>query len=110
MCELQRTLDNEWKLQEFLGVKGQYRDTGDLNNRKDVKKQNRNDEIQKKVTDYNQILELIKQFTGDFFIHMYNFMFEIFLYKTRFRFFFFFVNVASIIILDRSKLYDREID
>ncbi|XP_046738263.1 coiled-coil domain-containing protein 63-like [Diprion similis] len=65
MCELQRTLDNEWKLQEFLGVKGQYRDTGDLNTKKDAKRQNRHDEMQKKVADYTHILELIKQFTGE---------------------------------------------
>lgn len=64
MCELQRTLDNEWKLQEFLGVKGQYRDTGDLNTKKDAKRQNRQDEVQKKVAEYTHILELIKQFTG----------------------------------------------
>ncbi|XP_023287874.1 coiled-coil domain-containing protein 63 [Orussus abietinus] len=65
MCELQRTLDNELKLQDFLGVKGQYRVMADLNVKKDAEKQAKREEMQNKVAIYTQILTLIRQFTGE---------------------------------------------
>ncbi|XP_058808667.1 coiled-coil domain-containing protein 63 [Phymastichus coffea] len=65
MCELQRTIDNEMKLQEFLGVKGQYREMSDLNARKDAEKQAKRAAMRDKIDNYNRILNLIKQFTGE---------------------------------------------
>ncbi|XP_003702222.2 coiled-coil domain-containing protein 63 isoform X1 [Megachile rotundata] len=64
MCELQRTLDNEMKLQEFLGVKGQYREMADLNAKRAAEKKARMEEKQQKINSYRQILEMIKEFTG----------------------------------------------
>lgn len=64
MCELQRTLDNELKLQQFLGVKGQYRETADLNAKKEAEVRAKREEMQNKISSYTEILNLIKQFTG----------------------------------------------
>lgn len=64
MCELQRTLDNELKLQEFLGIKGQYRETADLNARKEAELRTKQEEKENKIASYSEILNLIKQFTG----------------------------------------------
>ncbi|XP_001605946.3 coiled-coil domain-containing protein 63 [Nasonia vitripennis] len=65
MCELQRTIDNEMKLQEFLGVKGQYREMSDLNAKKEAEKKAKREEMRNKIAVYNQILTLVKQFTGE---------------------------------------------
>ncbi|CAG5102190.1 Similar to Ccdc63: Coiled-coil domain-containing protein 63 (Rattus norvegicus) [Cotesia congregata] len=65
MCELQRTLDNELKLQEFLGIKGQYRETADLNARKEAELRTKQEEKENKIASYSEILNLIKQFTGE---------------------------------------------
>ena len=64
MCELQRTLDNEMKLQEFLGVKGQFRETTDLNVKKEAEEKSKKEEMEKKVATYTEILEEVKKFTG----------------------------------------------
>lgn len=64
MCELQRTLDNELKLQEFLGVKGQYREMADLNAKKEAERQAKREEMRNKIAIYTQILNLVKEFTG----------------------------------------------
>lgn len=64
MCELQRTIDNEMKLQEFLGVKGQYREMSDLNAKKEAEREAKREEMRNKIAVYNQILTLVKQFTG----------------------------------------------
>lgn len=64
MCELKRTLDNEMKLQEFLGVKGQFREMIDLNAKKEAEKQAKREEKQNKIAAFTQILQTIKQFTG----------------------------------------------
>lgn len=65
MCELRRTLDNEMKLQEFLGVKGQLREMSDLNAKKEAERQARREEKQNKIAAFTQILQTIKQFTGE---------------------------------------------
>ncbi|XP_026671452.1 coiled-coil domain-containing protein 63 [Ceratina calcarata] len=65
MCELQRTMDNEMKLQEFLGVKGQYREMADLNAKRAEEKRERMEEKQNKIASYKQILHMIKEFTGE---------------------------------------------
>ncbi|XP_076676671.1 coiled-coil domain-containing protein 63 [Andrena cerasifolii] len=65
MCELQRTLDNEMKLQEFLGVKGQYREMTDLNAKRAAEKKAKKEAKQDKIASYKQILHMIKEFTGE---------------------------------------------
>ncbi|XP_015183990.1 PREDICTED: coiled-coil domain-containing protein 63 [Polistes dominula] len=65
MCELQRTLDNEMKLQEFLGVKGQYRRTVDLHVKQEAERAAKRREQQDKIATYMHILETIKEFTGE---------------------------------------------
>jgi len=64
MCELKRTLDNEMKLQEFLGVKGQFREMGDLNARREAEKQAKRKYTQDRIAALTNILETIKQFAG----------------------------------------------
>ncbi|KAL7288946.1 hypothetical protein TKK_0016909 [Trichogramma kaykai] len=65
MCELQRTIDNEMKLQEFLGVKGQYREMADLNVKREAEKEQRIKEMRDKIDTYNHILKLVMKFTGE---------------------------------------------
>ncbi|XP_029043708.2 coiled-coil domain-containing protein 63 [Osmia bicornis bicornis] len=65
MCELQRTLDNEMKLQEFLGVKGQYREMVDLNIKREAERKAKLEEKQNKIASYKEILYMIKEFTGE---------------------------------------------
>ncbi|XP_018343972.1 PREDICTED: coiled-coil domain-containing protein 63 isoform X2 [Trachymyrmex septentrionalis] len=65
MCELKRTLDNEMKLQEFLGVKGQFREMIDLNAKREAERQAKREEKQNKIAAFTQILQTIKQFTGE---------------------------------------------
>ncbi|KAI4502988.1 hypothetical protein M0802_002032 [Mischocyttarus mexicanus] len=65
MCELQRTLDNEMKLQEFLGVKGQYRRTVDLQVKQEAERAAKRQEQQDKIATYTHILDTIKEFTGE---------------------------------------------
>ncbi|XP_011644160.1 coiled-coil domain-containing protein 63 isoform X1 [Pogonomyrmex barbatus] len=65
MCELKRTLDNEMKLQEFLGVKGQFREMVDLNAKKEAERQAKREEKQNKIAAFTQILQTIRQFTGE---------------------------------------------
>ncbi|XP_047370258.1 coiled-coil domain-containing protein 63 [Vespa velutina] len=65
MCELQRTLDNEMKLQEFLGVKGQYRKTIDLQIKQEAERAAKKQEQQDKIATYTHILNTMKEFTGE---------------------------------------------
>ncbi|KAF7378624.1 hypothetical protein HZH66_015411 [Vespula vulgaris] len=65
MCELQRTLDNELKLQEFLGIKGQYRKTIDLQIKQEAERAAKKQEQQDKIATYTHILNTIKEFTGE---------------------------------------------
>ncbi|XP_011497170.1 PREDICTED: coiled-coil domain-containing protein 63-like, partial [Ceratosolen solmsi marchali] len=65
MCEMQRTIDNEMKLQEFLGVKGQYRKMNDLDDKKKAEKELKRQEMRNKIGVYNEILALVRQFTGE---------------------------------------------
>ncbi|XP_051162078.1 coiled-coil domain-containing protein 63 [Leptopilina boulardi] len=65
MCELQRTLDNEMKLQEFLGVKGQCREMTNLNAKKDAEEVAKKKEMEDKVAEYTKILTELKEFTGE---------------------------------------------
>ncbi|KZC12586.1 PREDICTED: coiled-coil domain-containing protein 63 [Dufourea novaeangliae] len=65
MCELQRTLDNEMKLQDFLGVKGQHREMVDLNEKRAAEQKTRMEEKQNMIASYKQVLHMIKEFTGE---------------------------------------------
>lgn len=73
MCELQRTLDNELKLQEFLGIKGQYRKTIDLQIKQEAERAAKKQEQQDKIATYTHILNTIKEFTGNIF-NFHNFL------------------------------------
>ncbi|XP_076375891.1 coiled-coil domain-containing protein 63 [Megalopta genalis] len=64
MCELQRTLDNEMKLQEFLGVKGQHREMTDLNAKRAAENKAKMEEKQTMIANYKNILQMIKEYTG----------------------------------------------
>ncbi|XP_078049510.1 coiled-coil domain-containing protein 63 [Augochlora pura] len=64
MCELQRTLDNEMKLQEFLGVKGQHREMTDLNAKRAAENKAKMEEKQAMIANYKNILQMIKEYTG----------------------------------------------
>ena len=64
MCELKRTLDNEMKLQEFLGVKGQFREMVDLNAKREAERLAKWEEKRNKIAAFTQILQTIKQFSG----------------------------------------------
>ncbi|XP_076641835.1 coiled-coil domain-containing protein 63 [Halictus rubicundus] len=64
MCELRRTLDNEMKLQEFLGTKGQHREMTDLNAKRAAEKKAKTEEKQNMIANYKHILQTIKEFTG----------------------------------------------
>lgn len=66
MCELQRTLDNEIKLQQFLSVKSQFREMGDLNQRRESEKLSKKEELQQKIAVYSDILKQLKSFSGIF--------------------------------------------
>ncbi|EGI64993.1 PREDICTED: coiled-coil domain-containing protein 63-like [Acromyrmex echinatior] len=65
MCELKRTLDNEMKLQEFLGVKGQFREMVDLNAKREAERLAKWEEKRNKIAAFTQILQTIKQFSGE---------------------------------------------
>ncbi|XP_053999430.1 coiled-coil domain-containing protein 63-like [Hylaeus anthracinus] len=65
MCELQRTMDNEMKLQEFLGVKGQHREMADLNAKRAAEKKANMEKKQNMISNYKQILQMIKEFIGE---------------------------------------------
>ncbi|XP_394326.4 coiled-coil domain-containing protein 63-like [Apis mellifera] len=65
MCELQRTMDNEMKLQEFLGVKGQHREMSDLNEKRAAERKASMEYKQSKIETYKNILHTIKEFIGE---------------------------------------------
>lgn len=54
------------KLQEFLGVKGQYREMADLNAKRAAEKRARVEEKQNKISSYKNMLQMIKDFTGTY--------------------------------------------
>lgn len=68
MCELQRTLDNELKLQEFLGIKGQHREMADLQAKKEAERKAKREEMQNKIASYTEIFNLVKEFTGEIYL------------------------------------------
>ncbi|XP_012346583.2 coiled-coil domain-containing protein 63-like [Apis florea] len=65
MCELQRTMDNEMKLQEFLGIKGQHREMSDLNEKRAAERKATMEFKQSKIETYKNILHTIKEFIGE---------------------------------------------
>ena len=54
------------KLQEFLGVKGQYREMADLNEKRAAERKAKLEEKHNMIKDYKHILQMIKEFTGAF--------------------------------------------
>lgn len=66
MCELQRTMDNEMKLQEFLGIKGQHREMSDLNEKRAAERKASMEYKQSKIETYKNILHTIKEFIGTY--------------------------------------------
>ncbi|XP_068086979.1 coiled-coil domain-containing protein 63-like [Anabrus simplex] len=65
MRELQRKLDHDMKLQEFLGVKGQRRVLTDLEAREAWKKQHHREETERLIAKYEGILDQIREFCGE---------------------------------------------
>lgn len=60
MRELQRKLDHDAKLQQFLGVKGQHRVNTELEAREMNKKRQQLEEMENQLEQYNTIIEKIK--------------------------------------------------
>ncbi|XP_018326618.1 coiled-coil domain-containing protein 63 [Agrilus planipennis] len=69
MRELQRRLDRDSKLKEFLTIKGQRRVMRDLENKEDRKKEQENEDREKQFELYNEILEKIQEFVGEKEVH-----------------------------------------
>lgn len=60
MRELQRKLDHDAKLQQFLGVKGQHRVNTELELREQNKKRQQQEELENQMEEYNLIIQKIK--------------------------------------------------
>ncbi|KAJ9576167.1 hypothetical protein L9F63_006989 [Diploptera punctata] len=65
MRELQRHLDHDIKLQDFLGVKGQRRILSELEAKEALKKRKKRENTEQLITTYEGILSQIKEFTGE---------------------------------------------
>lgn len=57
---MQRKLDHDAKLQQFLGVKGQHRVNTELEAREMNKKRQQLEEMENQLEQYNTIIEKIK--------------------------------------------------
>ncbi|XP_062716582.1 coiled-coil domain-containing protein 63 [Aedes albopictus] len=65
MRELQRKLDHDAKLQEFLSIKGQRRSNAELEEREALKKQKMLENLEKQYAEYEQIMSRIMAFSGE---------------------------------------------
>ncbi|XP_044739405.1 coiled-coil domain-containing protein 63-like [Chrysoperla carnea] len=65
MRELQRNLDHDNKLKEYLSIKGQKRVMQDLNVHEEEKRQARRDEMEKHLHEYQRIFDEIKAFAQE---------------------------------------------
>ncbi|XP_053696565.1 coiled-coil domain-containing protein 63 [Sabethes cyaneus] len=65
MRELQRKLDHDAKLQEFLGIKGQCRSNAELEEREEQKRQKMLENLEKQYAEYEQIMTRIMSFSGE---------------------------------------------
>ncbi|XP_055640309.1 coiled-coil domain-containing protein 63 [Toxorhynchites rutilus septentrionalis] len=65
MRELQRKLDHDAKLQEFLGIKGQRRSNAELEEREAQKRLKMLENLEKQYTEYEQIMTRIMAFSGE---------------------------------------------
>ncbi|XP_033606689.1 coiled-coil domain-containing protein 63 isoform X3 [Cryptotermes secundus] len=65
MKELQRRLDHDVKLHEFLSVKGQRRTTADLEAREALKHKKRKEATEHMIVTFEEILSQIKEFSGE---------------------------------------------
>ncbi|KAF2904861.1 hypothetical protein ILUMI_01332 [Ignelater luminosus] len=64
MQELQRKLDHDGKLEEFLAVKGQKRLMKDLEEKEQRKREQRRENMQKQLNEYKEMLAHIMEATG----------------------------------------------
>ncbi|XP_017778058.1 PREDICTED: outer dynein arm protein 1-like [Nicrophorus vespilloides] len=69
MTEMQRGIDNETKLQEFLSIKGQKRIMKNLLAKEHLKREQQKKDMQELLEKYNNIVEQIKSFTGESSVH-----------------------------------------
>ncbi|XP_055605827.1 outer dynein arm-docking complex subunit 1-like [Uranotaenia lowii] len=65
MRELQRKLDHDAKLQEFLGIKGQRRSNAELEEREAQKRQKMLENLERQYAEYEQIMSRIMAFSGE---------------------------------------------
>uniref|UniRef100_A0A182VVT0 ODAD1 central coiled coil region domain-containing protein n=1 Tax=Anopheles minimus TaxID=112268 RepID=A0A182VVT0_9DIPT len=65
MRELQRKLDHDAKLQEFLGIKGQRRANAELEEREAQKRKKMLENLEKQYQEYEQIMTRIMNFSGE---------------------------------------------
>lgn len=65
MRELQRTLDHDQKLHEYLGVKGQRRIMADYYAHEDEKRQKRREQMDEHLRNYQRIFHQIKEFARE---------------------------------------------
>ncbi|KFB42800.1 coiled-coil domain-containing protein 63 [Anopheles ziemanni] len=65
MRELQRKLDHDAKLQEFLGIKGQRRANAELEEREAQKRKKMLEHLEKQYQEYEQIMTRIMNFSGE---------------------------------------------
>lgn len=65
MRELQRKLDHDAKLQEFLGIKGQRRSNTELEEREAQKRQKMLENLERQYAEYEQIMTRIMSFSGE---------------------------------------------
>lgn len=60
MRELQRKLDHDAKLQQFLGIKGQHRVNTELEARENNKRRQQQEQVERQMEEYNEIIEKIQ--------------------------------------------------
>ncbi|XP_050085533.1 coiled-coil domain-containing protein 63 [Anopheles aquasalis] len=65
MRELQRKLDHDAKLQEFLGIKGQRRANAELEERESQKRKKMLEHLEHQYQEYEQIMTRIMNFSGE---------------------------------------------
>uniref|UniRef100_A0A1B0CZI3 ODAD1 central coiled coil region domain-containing protein n=1 Tax=Phlebotomus papatasi TaxID=29031 RepID=A0A1B0CZI3_PHLPP len=65
MRELQRKLDHDAKLHQFLGIKGQHRVNTELDMREANKKRQLQEQLENQLEEYNTILQRIRAFSTE---------------------------------------------
>lgn len=65
MRELQRKLDHDAKLQQFLEIKGQHRTNTELDAREAMKKRQQLDNLENQIKEIQDVIEKIKRFSDE---------------------------------------------